>query len=128
MVQATLGYPRSMTFLLSLMLFLHIVGVAVIVGTWIYTMKTPTVTVSQFWAAVLMLVTGLVMVGIREMSGGHDSLNFAKIGVKFVILLVVLVAAFIGMRKTQRGEPESTGLAHAVGGMALINAAVAVFW
>ena len=45
-----------------------------------------------------------------------------------MILLVVLVAAFIGMRKTQRNEPVSTGLAHAVGGMALINAAVAVFW
>ena len=45
-----------------------------------------------------------------------------------LILLVVLVAAFIGMRKTQRNEPVSTGLAHAVGGMALINAAVAVFW
>ncbi|MBO4146008.1 hypothetical protein QWJ06_08145 [Kocuria rhizophila] len=115
-----------MTFLLNLLLFLHIVGVAVIVGTWIYTMKRPTVTSGQFWAAVLMLITGLGLVGIREMDGG--SINYAKITVKIVILLVVLVASFIGMRKTQRNEPVSTGLAHAVGGMALINAAVAVFW
>ena len=126
MGQGKLRYPRSMTFLLNLMLFLHIVGVAIIVGTWIYTMKRPTVTVAQFWAAVLMLVTGLGMVGYYEMNGG--GINYAKIGVKLVILLVVLVAAFIGMRKTQRGEQVSTGLAHAVGGMALINAAVAVFW
>ena len=121
-----LGYPRNMTFLLNLLLFLHIVGVAIIVGTWIYTMKRPTVTVAQFWAAVLMLLTGVGLVGIHEMSG-HE-INYAKIGVKIVILLIVLVAAFIGMRKTRRGEPVSTGLAHAVGGMALINAAVAVFW
>ncbi|MDO4919808.1 hypothetical protein [Kocuria sp.] len=117
-----------MFFLHNLLLFLHLVGVAIIVGTWIYTMKRPTVTVAQFWSAVLMLLTGLGLVGYYEMIGQHDALNFAKIGVKIVILLAVLVAAFIGMRKTQRGEPVSTGLAHAVGGMALINVAVAVFW
>ena len=83
-----------MTFLLNLLLFLHIVGVAVIVGTWIYTMKRPTVTAGQFWAAVLMLITGLGLVGIHEMDGG--SINYAKITVKIVILLVVLVAAQIG--------------------------------
>ena len=115
-----------MTFLLNLLLFLHIVGVAVIVGTWIHTMKRPTVTPAQFWAAVLMLITGVGLVGVHEMSGG--GINYVKIGVKIVILLVVLVSAFIGMRKTKRNEPVSTGLAHAVGGMALINAAIAVFW
>ncbi|RKQ36265.1 hypothetical protein [Kocuria tytonis] len=115
-----------MTFLLHLLVFLHIMGVAVIVGTWFYTMKRPTVTVGQFWAAVLMLVTGLGLVAYHELNGG--GINYVKIGVKLVILLIVLVAAFIGMRKTQRSEPVSTGLAHAVGGMALINAAVAVFW
>ena len=101
-------------------------GVAMIVGTWFYTLKRPTVSVVQFWAAVLMLLTGLGLVGYHEMNGGD--VNYAKIGVKLVILVVVLVIALIGMYKTQRGEPVSTGLAHAVGGMALINAAVAPFW
>ena len=31
-------------------------------------------------------------------------------------------------RKAKKGEPVSTGLAHAVGGMGFINMAVAVFW
>ena len=116
-----------MSFLFSLMLFLHFLGLAVIIGTWLFTMKRPTVTSGQFWAAIVMLLTGLVMVVFREMQDGF-AVNHMKIGVKLVILLVVAVAAFIGMRKTQRGEPVSTGLAHAVGGSAVINAAVAVFW
>ena len=116
-----------MDFLFSLMLFLHFLGLAVIIGTWIFTMKRPTVTVGQFWAAIVMLLSGLAMVALRELQEGFE-VNHLKIGVKLVILLIVAVAAFIGMRKTQRGEPVSTGLAHAVGGMAVINAAVAVFW
>ncbi|WHF23670.1 hypothetical protein QJS66_05100 [Kocuria rhizophila] len=116
-----------MTFLPNLLLFLHIVGVAVIVGTWIYTMKRPTVTAGQLlWAAVLMLITGLGLVGITRWAAARSTTPTGP--AKIVILLVVLVAAFIGMRKTPaQRQPVSTGLAHAVGGMALINAAVAVF-
>ena len=116
-----------MVFLFNLMLFLHFVGLAIIIGTWFFTMKRPTVTVGQFWASIIMLLSGLALVALREMQEGFQ-LNHVKIGVKLVILIVVAITAFIGMRKTQRHEPVSTGLAHAVGGMALINAAVAVFW
>lgn len=52
--------------------------------------------------------------------------NHVKIGVKLVI--GALVAAFIGRRKVAKGEPVPTGTAHAVGGLALINVALAVFW
>ncbi|NLF92075.1 MAG: hypothetical protein GX570_12165, partial [Corynebacterium marinum] len=45
-----------------------------------------------------------------------------------VILVGVLVAAVIARRKVARDEPVSKGLAHAVGGMSLINIAIAVFW
>jgi len=54
--------------------------------------------------------------------------NNIKVGVKLIIALVVFVAALIGYRKQKKGEPVSTGLAHAVGGMALINIAVATLW
>ena len=51
-----------------------------------------------------------------------------KIGIKLVILIAILVAAIIGRRKVKRGEEVSTGIAHAVGGLTLINVAIAVFW
>lgn len=115
-----------MSFLMALFLFLHILGTAIIVGTWFYTMKTPTVSAGQFWGAVVMLISGLGLLGGLEMSGA--GVNHVKIGIKLVILLVILVTSFIGWRKSARHEPVSTGLAHSVGGLALINAAIAVFW
>lgn len=108
-------------------MFLHIVGLAVIIGAWFMTMKRPTVTAGQFWASVVMLLSGLGLLTMREMQDGF-AVNHVKIGVKLLIVLVVFVAALIGRRKIRRGEAVSTGLAHAVGGMALINTAVAVFW
>ena len=38
------------------------------------------------------------------------------------------VTALLGRRKENRGEPVPTGLAHAVGGLGLINILVAVLW
>ena len=41
-----------MSFLFSLMLFLHFLGLAVIIGTWLFTMKRPTVTSGQFLSLI----------------------------------------------------------------------------
>lgn len=116
-----------MDFLLNLLIFLHILGAAALVGGWLANFKTPTVTQWQWIGALVQLVTGLALVGMSYMDGGNGP-NNAKIGVKTLILIVVLVAAFIGRRKVKNGEEVSKGIAHAVGGMAFINIAVAVFW
>lgn len=55
-----------------------------------------------------------------------DPIARAQWGVPGVI--AILVAAIIGRRKVKRGEEVSTGIAHAVGGLTLINVAIAVFW
>ncbi len=115
-----------MTFLTGLLVLLHLVGAAVIVGTWIYTFKRPTVSPGQFHASLLSLLTGLLLVGIYEM--GEADVNHAKVAVKLLVALAVAGAAFVGQRRTRRGETVSTGLAHAVGGLALINMAVATLW
>lgn len=115
-----------MDFLLNLLIFLHILGAAAIVGGWLANFKTPTVTQWQWIGALVQLVTGLALVAMIYMNDGQP--NNAKIGVKTLILIVVLVAAFIGRRKVKNGEEVSKGIAHAVGGMAFINIAVAVFW
>ena len=36
--------------------------------------------------------------------------------------------AFIGRRKYKKDEPISKGLAHSVGGLALLNVAIATLW
>ena len=115
-----------MDFLHALLVFLHILGAAALLGGWLATFKKPTVGLFQFIGAWVQLVTGVLLVGLAEM--GDGSINHIKIGIKLVLLIALLVAAWIGRRKVKRGEPVSTGLAHAVGGLTLINVAIAVFW
>ena len=115
-----------MDFLHYFLVFLHILGAAAIFGGWLANFKTPTVTKWQLIGAITQVVTGLALVGLAEAS--DSPVNHAKIAVKLVIALVILVAAIIGYRKASKGLPVSKGLAHAVGGMAFIDIAVATLW
>ena len=101
-----------MNIVFNIMVFLHIIGAAMIVGIWIAQMKKPTVHPRQFDGAVLQLITGIVMMGL--IPALNMDANYAKLGLKLVIALVVAVLAFIGSRKYKKDEPVSKGLAHAV--------------
>lgn len=116
-----------MDFLRLVLVFLHILGAAAIIGGWLAAFRSPTVTQWQWIGALTQLITGLLLVGLAEMGDGAGPNNF-KVGVKLIIALVVVVAAFIGRRKVKNNQGVPKGLAHAVGGMAFINVAVAVFW
>lgn len=115
-----------MEILHTILVFLHFVGAAALLGGWLATFKTPTVGLFQFIGAWVQLVTGILLVGLNEM--GDGSVNHVKIAVKLVILIVILVAAWIGRRKVKKNEPVSVGIAHTVGGLTLVNIALAVFW
>ncbi|WP_104092209.1 hypothetical protein [Arthrobacter sp. GMC3] len=115
-----------MTLVTSILVFLHILGAAAIVGGWFATFKKPTILPIQLWGAIAQLVTGLALVGI--LGAQHADVNYIKITVKVIIAIAVLVPAIIGYRKASKGEAVPTGIAHAVGGMALINIGVATLW
>ena len=115
-----------MSVLHTVILLAHIFGTAALVGGWLATFRTPTVGVWQHYGAWIQLVTGLLLVGLLEM--GDGTVNHMKIGIKLLIVIGIVVAAVIGRRKIARGEEVSTGLAHAVGGLSLINMAIAVLW
>lgn len=115
-----------MTFLYSLLVLLHILGTAALIGGWLATFRTPTVGFWQHVGAWVQLGTGLLLVGLLEMDDAE--VNHVKIGIKLVVLVGVLVAAVLGRRAVRRGAPVSVGVAHAVGGLAVVNAAIAVLW
>ena len=115
-----------MNIVYNIMVFLHIVGAAMIVGIWIGNMKKPTVHPRQFDGAALQLITGIVMMGL--IPALDMDANYFKLGIKFAIALAVGVLAFIGRRKYKKGEDISKGLAHSVGGLALLNVAIATLW
>lgn len=115
-----------MDLLHTTLVFFHILGAAALLGGWLATFKKPTVGLFQFIGAWVQLITGILLVGVNEMS--DVNVNHLKIAVKLVILVVILVAAWIGRRKVKKNEPVSVGIAHSVGGLTLVNVALAVFW
>ncbi|GAB3286336.1 hypothetical protein GCM10027449_32970 [Sinomonas notoginsengisoli] len=125
-----------MTLVLSIVVFLHIVGAAMIVGPWIANMKKPTVGARQFDGAMTQLITGVILVGLitilsKQADSGVQPLDtnlYIKLTVKFIIAVVVGALAFVGNRRRKAGEPVAPGLAHGVGGLALVNIAIATIW
>jgi hypothetical protein len=115
-----------MNIVYNVMVFLHIVGAAMIVGIWIGQMKNPTVHPRQFDGAALQLLTGIVMMGL--IPALDMDANYFKLGITFAIALAVAVLAYIGRRKYKKDEPVSKALAHGVGGLALLNVAIATLW
>ncbi|NKX54911.1 hypothetical protein [Arthrobacter mobilis] len=115
-----------MQILYNILVFLHIVGAAMIVGIWIGNMKKPTVHPRQFDGAALQVLTGVAMMGL--IPALDIDANYVKLGIKLAIGLVVAVLAFLGARKYKRNQPVAAGMAHAVGGLALLNIALATLW
>lgn len=114
-----------MNLVYDLIVVLHLLGMAAIVGGYLVTLRAPHVNLVQVWGARAQLLTGLVLVGLRE-SGAVDGepLNHTKIAVKLVIALIVVAAAEIQFRRRRHDDP----LTHVVGLGAIANVLVAVLW
>lgn len=115
-----------MTFLWNILLFLHILGAVAIVGGWIVSFKKPAVLSLQLIGAIAQVVTGIAMMGVAPAM--DKSLNYPKLIVKLIIAVIILVCAIIGYAKTRKTGGAPTGLAHSVGGLGLINIAIATLW
>ena len=110
----------------NILIFLHLLGMAVIVGGFAYQFKSPIKRVSPgMWhGSLLALITGLALVGLYESVDSLDEpINHVKIGVKLVLSLVIAVIAFMGRKR----EDWRTGWL-SVGLLAIVAVAVAVFW
>jgi hypothetical protein len=120
-------YDARMSIAYELLVVLHLLGMAAIVGAWFCVLRAPRVPAGMAHGALLQLVTGLAMVGLRE-SGAYDdpdgALNRAKIGVKLGVALVVAVLSWVNRKRV---DPPS-GVVHTIGGLAVANVLVAVLW
>ncbi len=115
-----------MDFIYNLVVILHFIGLASLVGGFIVQMSSPDkgVNAAMFHGALIQLVTGLIMVGMVEGGAIEDELNMTKISVKLAIVLVVTVLAFIGRKKT----PPQVALWGAIGALSIANIFIAVLW
>lgn len=113
-----------MEFLRLLLLFLHFVGLAVLFGAFVAQVGQAQLrlTPGMLHGALLQLVTGIGLVGVRE---AEDlPVDHAKIGIKLVVLVAILVILLVNRGKERVG----TGPWAAVGALTLLNIGLAVFW
>ena len=105
------------------LLFVHILGFAALLGGLLVQVRDDTKTVNSLMrdGAGAAFVAGLLLVGVLESLGTPDH---AKIGVKFAIGLVILVLVMANMRKPSIPQ----GLYYGLLALTLANIAVAVFW
>jgi len=136
-----------MSVLQHLVLVLHLLGMAAILGGWFATRTSPRVHPAVLWGARAQLVTGLILVGLVEaINDPADPPNHPKIGVKLLVALGVLACVeMANARQKRAGLEVSTGgasgglatatvtavaasLVQVAVGLTLLNVLIAVLW
>ncbi|MGO3146244.1 MAG: hypothetical protein ACTIJ6_01050 [Leucobacter sp.] len=111
----------------GILLILHIVGFGAVFGAALAQLMnlkkgTAKVTNGLLHGALLLLVTGLALVGMVYATGGQP--DNAKIGVK----LLVLIGLFVVILMNRKKEQASGGVLGLILGLAVVNVSVAVLW
>lgn len=115
-----------MEFLYNVLLVLHFVGLALLLGAFLVQVRDPEKTVTRwmFDGALTQLVTGVAMVGIASAGALEgEKPNNTVVAIKLLVVVVITIIAFIGKRK----PAPQTGLWALVGLLTLVNIIVAVF-
>jgi hypothetical protein len=116
-----------MDVLIHLVVGLHIIGIAALLGGFLTQLQAVRRGEARFTPAMLagaltMLVTGALLVGLVRGNGGH--IDNVKIGVKLVFLLVILALVYV-RRDEERVTPAEFA---AVGALTTANIFIALLW
>jgi hypothetical protein len=106
-----------------ILLITHFLGLATIIGSFFMQVRSRSGIDFRpiIIGASLQLVTGVLL--IATLHGQDEEVNNAKVGVKFVLALVVLIAGLVG-RKAKKPLP----FLHTAGAAAIANVIIAVAW
>jgi hypothetical protein len=115
----------GMQILYNVLVALHLLGMAAVVGSWFAVIRSPRILPAMAHGAGFQLLTGVLLVGLRE-SGAVDGdpLDRAKIAVKLGVAIIVTVLAWVNRKR----DDVPAGVVHTVGGLAVVNVLVAAIW
>lgn len=109
-----------------IVVFLHLVGFALLLGAWaVEAFGRRRITRLMHYGFALAAVSGLALAAPWGLS--HD-LNYPKIAVKLVVLLVIGAFLGIGSARGRKADVVPPALFWSIGVLTLLNAGLAVLW
>lgn len=116
-----------MEILKNVVLALHIIGVAALLGGALFQIRAVREGTSRVLPAMLhgawtMLITGVALVALQYPLG-HE-VNNTKVGVKLVVLVVIIVLALVYRKR----NPAPGWVVPVLGGLTVVNVVLATVW
>ncbi|QFQ99879.1 hypothetical protein F9278_31175 [Streptomyces phaeolivaceus] len=116
-----------MDVLIHILVALHIIGIASLLGGFLTQMKAMGQGTARFVPAMLhgaltMLITGALLVGLNQ--ADDQPVNNIKIGVKLALLIVILGLVYV----KRDDETVEKPLFALVGALTTVNIFIAVLW
>lgn len=109
----------------GIVLVLHLIGWALVLGGAIYGLRETTMNKGMLHGILTALIAGIVMVGLGSAGVAGPEPNNMKIGIKLIIALVVTAMVLYGNRNS---EKVSKGYLGGIAGLTVANIAIAVLW
>ncbi|MDT0179802.1 Fe-S protein [Microbacterium sp. ARD31] len=115
-----------MEILRSIVVLVHLVGFATLFGAWVVELVGQRrVTRIMHWGLGIALVAGLALSAPWGLD--HD-LNYAKIGIKLVVLVLIGGLLGAGAGRLRKSGSVPAGIFWPIGILTLLNAGLAVIW
>ena len=110
-------------------LLVHLSGFAILFGAWVVeaVRRTGAVTALMNWGLLIAGVAGLALAAPWGVPEGVE-FNYAKIGTKLVILLIIGALIGIGSARQKRGAAVPPVMFWGVGVLTAVNAGIAAIW
>jgi hypothetical protein len=117
----------ELEFLRHLVLLIHLIGFAVLFGAWVVELvsKRRGITRLMNWGLAIAGIAGLILAAPW---GTEYDMNYAKIGTKLVILIVIGALLGIGAGRQRKTGSVPPAIFWGIGVLTLANAAIAVLW
>lgn len=116
-----------MEILRHVVVLVHLVGFAILFGAWVVELvnRRHHITRLMHWGLAIAGVAGLALAA----PWGIDyDLNYAKIGTKLVILLIIGALLGIGAARQRKSGSVPPAIFWGIGILTFANAAIAVLW
>lgn len=116
-----------MEILRHIVVVVHLVGFALLFGSWAVEAVARRIRFTRLmsWGLLVAGVAGLILAAPFGLDG---PLNYTKLAVKLVVLLIIGALLGIGSARQRRGDAIPPVMFWLVGVLALANATIAVLW